>query len=665
MKTPRVFPLALLLVAISLLAAVPTKAFDDWKPVDPGELALKAPVVEKDADAEALFWEVRIDDDPLGDLIFNHYIRIKVFTERGRESQSKIDITFGNFGGEIKIQDIAARTIKADGSTVELKKADIFERTIIRAGGVKVKAKSFAMPAVEPGCIIEYKWRERRVKRSANYVRLQFQRDIPVQQVQYFIKPVPYTDRNFAFITLHGRSSPFVKDKGGFYRTTMTDMPAVREESRMPPENQVKTWMLVFYSLPNQTSNAQKFWLDYGKSFYDSTKSLMKPSDDVKQMATTLVAEAKTPDEKLEKLFEFVRTKIKNTSNDASGLTAEERNKLKENKNPTDTLKRGMGTSEDVDLLFASLATAAGFDARIALAPDRGDIFFDDEIRQFADDYFLNPSNIAVNVDGKWKFFNPGFNYVPFGMLRWQEEGVQALITDPKTPVWVETPMSAHDKSLVNRKAKLKLTEDGTLEGDLTIEYTGHFALDRKEDIDEESETQREESLKEELKAQMSAAEISNIKIENVTDHVKPLVYSFHVRFPNYAQRTGKRLFFQPAFFQHGIEAEFATATNRKYPIYFHYPWLEKDEVEIELPAGFALENAEAPAPFASAPISEYKPSLAVTSDGKKLVYKRSFFFGGNSNVLFPSTSYGQLKNYFDMVHKQDGHSVALRQGTN
>ena len=45
------------------------------------------------------------------------------------------------------------------------------------------------MPAVEPGCIIEYRWREVRVNSDANYIRLQFQRDIPVQRVQYLIKP--------------------------------------------------------------------------------------------------------------------------------------------------------------------------------------------------------------------------------------------------------------------------------------------------------------------------------------------------------------------------------------------------------------------------------------------------------------------------------------------
>ena len=42
-------------------------------------------------------------------------------------------------------------------------------------------------------------------------------------------------------------------------------------------------------------------------------------------MAAQLIADAKTDDEKLERLFEFCRTKIKNISNDASGLTAEER----------------------------------------------------------------------------------------------------------------------------------------------------------------------------------------------------------------------------------------------------------------------------------------------------------------------------------------------------
>jgi hypothetical protein len=401
-----------------------------------------------------------------------------------------------------------------------------------------------------------------------------------------------------------------------------------------------------------------KYWTRTGKYYYDKTKSLTKPNEEVKKMAASLVADAKTDDEKLERLFDFCRTKIKNTSLDTAGITSDERAKLKENKNPGDTLKRGMGSSADIDQLFAALATASGYDARIAFAPDRGDIFFDKSV---PNSYFIDPMNIGVKVGDSWKFFNPGYPHIPFGMLRWQEEGQPSLIPDPNQPVWVETPMSGPDKSLVKRSAKLKLSDDGTLEGDVRIEYTGQFAIERKMDIDEESENQREDDLKEEITGQMSAAEVSNIKVENVMEYTKPLVYTFHVRVPSYAQRTGKRLFLQPAFFQHGKGPLFAT-TDRKYPIYFHYPWSEDDHVDIEMPKGYAFDNADAPAPFGSGKISAYKVSIQASTDGTLLIYKRNFFFGGDGTVLFPVESYGPLKQYFDMLHKQDNHSLALKQ---
>jgi hypothetical protein len=144
-------------------------------------------------------------------------------------------------------------------------------------------------------------------------------------------------------------------------------------------------------------------------------------------------------------------------------------------------------------------------------------------------------------------------------------------------------------------------------------------------------------------------------------EYTKPLVYTFHVRVPNYAQRTGKRLFLQPAFFQHGKEPLFAT-TDRKYPIYFHYPWSEDDRVDMELPKGYAFDNADAPAPFGSGNISAYKVTMQASTDGTLLIYKRNFFFGGDGTILFPVTSYGALKGYFDMLHKQDNHSIALKQ---
>ncbi len=187
--------------------------------------------------------------------------------------------------------------------------------------------------------------------------------------------------------------------------------------------------------------------------------------------------------------------------------------------------------------------------------------------------------------------------------------------------------------------------------------------MEWKEWDDDDSPAQREETLREGIKSRMSTAELTNITIENVTDPIKPYTRSYHVRVPGYAQRTGKRLFLQPAFFQYGLRPLFPTSA-RKHSIYFSYPWSEEDEVTIDLPAGFSLDNADAPASFASAPISEYKPSVLVTKDGRTLIYKRAFYFGGGNNILFPVETYNQLKTFFDTVHKQDGHTITLKQST-
>jgi hypothetical protein len=55
----------LLVLPLTLLSSILTAA-DNWRPVDSSELSQKKAKVEPGADAEAIFWDVRIEDSADG-----------------------------------------------------------------------------------------------------------------------------------------------------------------------------------------------------------------------------------------------------------------------------------------------------------------------------------------------------------------------------------------------------------------------------------------------------------------------------------------------------------------------------------------------------------------------------------------------------------------------
>ena len=57
--------------------------------------------------------------------------------------------TSGNITG------VHARTIKPDGTIVDFD-GKVFTKSVVKAKGVKYLAKTFTLPADQPGCIIEY-----------------------------------------------------------------------------------------------------------------------------------------------------------------------------------------------------------------------------------------------------------------------------------------------------------------------------------------------------------------------------------------------------------------------------------------------------------------------------------------------------------------------------
>lgn len=642
---------SILILILIFVCALSVFAGDEWRAVSPEELQMKTPKVEADADAEAIFWEIWVDDST-ANLIEDNYVRIKIFTESGREKYSKIDIPFLK---GTKISDVRARIIKPDGSIVNIDKNEVFERDILKADSVKFKAKSFAVPNIEPGIILEYRYKEIYRNFSVGSMALRFQREIPIQEMSYYVRPYPGAPMNSLSINMKNAEWVKVKDKRGFSVATQHNIPALKTEPFMPPSDQVRSWMLIFYN-QNESKTTDEYWRQFAKVREVWHKTFL-PKDEIKAILPGIIGSATTAEEKLSRIYRYCKTQIKNITYDPS-LTDEQRDAVSKNiETAVDVIKAGKGNSAEINTLFGALATAAGYEARWVLSGDRSKFFFNSS---YANSRFVHVSSIAVKTEKGWQFYDPGSYFTPEGMLLWHDEDVTSMLIGKSDFVWVNTKISEPDKSVSKRTGKFTLSGDGTLEGTVKIEYTGHRGVDAKLINYEDSPGEREKRLIDEIKTRMSTAELSNISIENVADPEKPFTYQYNVRIPNYAQRTGKRLFFQPNFFEYGVKPIFSSAV-RKHDIYFAYPWAENDFIEIKLPNGFELESPDSPGEIAD-PSRIGALSIKIGASAAIVRYQRKFHFGGGGRILFPVESYPVLKNLFDAFNKADTHIITLRE---
>jgi hypothetical protein len=627
-----------------------------WRQVTPEELSAKQSMRDPSADAEALFREVRVlngsTTSGYPQSVISEYVRLKVFTDRGRK-YGTVQIPYS---GKSSISNLAGRTIHADGSIVELGKDAIFDKVIVNTRGKKVKVKAFAMPAVETGSIIEYQWTRYVGEFISRYIPLDVQSEFPTDEVTFHIKPVssPYVYwPPMRYIPFHCKvDMGAAPDNRGFSVLTVRNVPAFHEEPLMPPEYSQKQWILVYYE-ENGKSKSEQYWKSYGRGLYSDYSQKVRVNNDVKQLAIRTMGAAKSDEEKVANLLTYCRKNL----HDVNGpdLPTEQRATTKENRTTIDTLKQGSGTAEEIAYAFAAMSTAAGFEARVVRLSDRGTFLFSPNIPSA---YFLNSYDIAVKLHGKWVFYDVGNQNLPPGVLPWREEGVPALVVDNKDPEFVTTPLLSAEESRVARFGTLKLSADGTLEGDLHEVFMGNKATEQREQISLMNNAEREDRLREELKQRFASFELTKVRYTAVEDLTKSVGLTYHVKIDGYAQQTGKRLFLNPAYFEAGI-GSFFTSDKRELPVYFEYPWSESDVISIQLPDGYQLDHGQAPGSVVFAPVGSY--SVQMFMDQRTLQYRRSLTFGQDQLLLFNQELYPTIKQIFDRIHTSDNQMLALK----
>jgi hypothetical protein len=641
-----------LFIAAASLCAIAAAHSDEWLPVTPEDLHLTDEPAAPKASAIYLYRQVDRSD-------FGHwervYVRIKILTDEGR-SQGNVVIKFDK-EREI-VHDIEARTVRPDGSVVKFD-GTVYEKPLLEGRGVHVMTKTFSLPEVQSGCIIEYRY-ERLL--SSSYVFSSewiVNADLYTKLAKFSL--VPYRGYLLRTTTPAGLPAATVGPtfQHGLYTMVTRDVPAFITEEYMPPEDELKM-RVDFVYLKDSTidKDAATFWTRWGRQANALAKRFMDQSRAMQGALAQIAAPTDSPEQKLRKIYARVM-QLRNLSFERRKTAEEaERESAKDNEDVADVWKHGYGNGHQITLLFVALARAAGFEADPVALSTRNRFLFNEQMRNPGQ---LNTAVAVVRLGDQDIFLAPGIPFAPFGMLAWNDTAVKGLRLNESGGVWVTTPLPPAPVSRLERKATLHLTPNAGLEGTVTFTYTGLDALAQRLEERNEDDTERRRRLEDEVKAVMtSAGEVTLTNTPEWSNGDAPLVAIFNVKVPGWGRLVGARALVPVDIFAGGNRHVFEHAT-RIHPVYFRFPRQLEDDVTIDLPAGWTVSSVPRPG---SADI--HIADCTWTADGTPttLHLKRDLTI---DTLLINAKYYGQLQDFFQAVKRsaEEEAVVIIPPGTN
>jgi hypothetical protein len=624
-----------------------------FQQVSPDELKMTSEPLAPGAPAILLYRQVDRDDSTLTPHEWN-YFRIKILTEEGRK-YANIEIPFVK--GLYDVANMRGRTIKSNGSITDFD-GKVFERELVKGRGTRILAKTFTLPDVEVGSVIEYfftiDFSEHRIYGS-NWI---LSNDLFTKKAQFSLKPYEGT---YAKYTLrwawHDLPAGAEQPKEGsdhIIRMEANNIPAFQTEDYMPPPNELKSRVDFIYELGATEKDPDSFWKRIGKQRNTQLETFLGKQRAMEQAVAQIVSPSDPQDVKLRKIYDRVQ-QIRNKTYELRKTEQEEkREKEKPTENVEEVWKRGYGSGIQLTWLFLGLVRAAGFEAYGCWVSDRREYFFTPVTMQSAK---LNANVALVKLNGKDLFLDPGAAFTPYGMLTWAETGVPGLRLDKDGGTWIRTTLPQASESRIERVGNLKLSDTGDLEGKLTITYIGLEAMYHRLQERHADEVARKKFLEERATSQIgAAAEAELTNNPDWTSSETPLVAELNLKIPGWAANAGKKVMIPAAIFTAGEKGLFEHA-NRVHPIYFEYPHEKVDDITVDLPPGWQVTGVPTPQ-NQDGHVVLY--SLKVEQNAGTLRLTRKLTI---DTLLLDQKYYTALRNFFQVVRTGDAEQIVLQPG--
>ena len=659
--------LPLVLAIPALCSSAHLALADKWTQPTPEELSMTTQPEVPGAPAVYLMRE-EVTEDKLH--MYSVYVRLKVLNERGKEF-ANVELRYpSGHGTQMSMGEIAGRTIEPDGTVVPFT-GKPYEKLIEKDRDHKYMAKVFTMPDVRVGSILEYRyvarWDDHYFIAPNWYVQSEFF----TRKAHYIWKPTSeqlLTNDERGQLTAGISWTPVLPsgtevkltqmpqqnafDPGQrIFELTMQNIPPTPEEEHMPPIGSF-TYRVLFYYTPYRNQN--EFWSKEGKYWSKREDRFIGPGPAVVSAVHELVQPADTSDQKLRKLYTAAQ-KLDNTAYSRSRSSSEEKAQgFGEVKTSDDIWTRRRGDANQIAEVFAAMARAAGFRAYLMAVTNRDrSLFFPPFLSLSQLDDFI----VAVSVDGKEVYFDPGTPFVPYGQLAWKHDESGGLKqVDGGGAVIAYTPGSSYTASRIQRIANLTMTADGTVHGTVRMTYIGMPAIAWRQLSLANDEGDLKHELTETAERSLPGGMTVHLtSVEKLNETEQPLTVIFDVS-GRIGSSTGKRLLLPCDLFESNEQPMFPHE-KRSIAVYFDYAHMQQDAIRINFPSAFTMESMPEPTKMQYQKTVAY--DLTTEATPTSVTIRRDYLLG---DIIFQPRDYPELRTFFGNFEGKDQQGIVLKQ---
>ncbi len=444
--------------------------------------------------------------------------------------------------------------------------------------------------------------------------------------------------------------------KAGRYILSLENQPSQSSKSYLVARKDFEPFIYIGYASDLKILSQEKYWNYCGGGLVSINKDFIRSKQKaVKELATRLFEPfGGINEDMLRTAYDYCANEITNIESYTEKYTEQEIEDLKKNDSPKHTIVNGYGTRYDINGVFASLAAAAGFKARLAQVENHRVYTYN---KRALGSFNLSDWVVAIKYGEKWRYFDQGSSYLPFETLNPENMNANAIVTDEKYYYNIKTNEVADGYSSSNRIADVEIDEYGDLSGKIRIRYTGYASLWRKRLFASMTTKEREEYvLENEWQNRLPRTTIKDFRTTYQEERNGFLQLFYDIKIPGYADFVSDRLLLNPNIFERGKQPMF-TDEERAEPIAFNYKPKVQDKVTIRVPDSYSMESELPVQSRFSGYILAIQSKVNQETDSNAVVFQR-LYEGKRLKVI--AKFYGAVKKEFELLGVKDVQPINL-----